>query len=40
MRIDVHSHFQCLDFVKHLAGRTGLPRTLLDGGTGIMIIIS
>ena len=36
MRIDVHSHFQCLDFVKHLAGRTGLPRTLLDGGTYVI----
>ena len=24
MRIDIHSHFQCLDFVKHLVGRTGL----------------
>jgi predicted TIM-barrel fold metal-dependent hydrolase len=36
MRIDVHSHFQCLDFVKHLAGRTGLPRTLTDGGTYVI----
>jgi predicted TIM-barrel fold metal-dependent hydrolase len=33
MRIDVHTHFQSLDFIKHLHGRSGLPRTVLDGGT-------
>jgi predicted TIM-barrel fold metal-dependent hydrolase len=32
MRIDVHTHFQCLDFVKHLQGRNALPRSILDGG--------
>jgi hypothetical protein len=30
MRIDIHSHFQCLDYVKHLVGRTALPRTLVE----------
>ncbi|MBV8361107.1 MAG: amidohydrolase [Deltaproteobacteria bacterium] len=33
MRIDVHTHFQCLDFIKHLQGRSALPKSLLDGGT-------
>jgi predicted TIM-barrel fold metal-dependent hydrolase len=32
MRIDVHTHFQSLDYVKHLRGRGALPRTVLDGG--------
>jgi predicted TIM-barrel fold metal-dependent hydrolase len=32
MRIDVHTHVQCLDFVKHLEGRSTLPKSLLDGG--------
>ena len=32
MRIDIHTHFQCLDFVKHLLGRTAMPRAVLDGG--------
>lgn len=32
MRIDVHTHFQCIDFVKHLQGRSMLPKSLLDGG--------
>lgn len=32
-RIDIHTHFQCLDFVKHLQGRSALPRTILEGGT-------
>lgn len=32
-RIDIHTHFQCLDFVKHLVGRSALPRSVLDGGT-------
>jgi predicted TIM-barrel fold metal-dependent hydrolase len=36
MRIDVHSHFQCLDYVKHLVGRTALPRTLVEGGTYVI----
>src|SRR5215472_10802153 len=33
MRIDVHTHFQSLDFIKHLQGRNTLPKTPLDGGT-------
>jgi len=33
MRIDVHTHFQCLDFIKHLEGRSRLPKTIQDGGT-------
>ena len=36
MRIDVHTHFQCLDFVKHLHGRSMLPKSLLDGGNYII----
>src|SRR5262245_31881801 len=32
-RIDIHTHFQCLDFVKHLLGRRSFPRSVLDGGT-------
>ena len=36
MRIDVHTHFQCLDFVKHLQGRSSLPKSVLDGGTYII----
>src|SRR5215472_5706488 len=36
MRIDVHTHFQCLDFVKHLQGRNSLPKSVLDGGTYII----
>src|SRR5215469_10627095 len=36
MRIDVHTHFQCLDFIKHLYGRGNLPRSLLDGGTYVI----
>lgn len=36
MRIDVHTHFQCLDFVKHLQGRSALPRTILEGGTYVI----
>ena len=32
-RIDIHTHFQCLDFVKHLLGRQAFPRSVLDGGT-------
>ena len=33
MRIDFHTHFQCLDFVKHLRGRSKLPRSVLEGGS-------
>jgi predicted TIM-barrel fold metal-dependent hydrolase len=36
MRIDIHTHFQCLDFVKHLQGRSALPKSVLDGGTYII----
>jgi hypothetical protein len=36
MRIDVHSHFMSLDFVKRLQGRSALPTTVLDGGTYIV----
>jgi predicted TIM-barrel fold metal-dependent hydrolase len=36
MRIDFHTHFQCLDFVKHLQGRKGLPKSFLDGGTYVI----
>lgn len=32
MRIDIHTHFMSIDFVKHLQGRSTLPRTILDGG--------
>jgi predicted TIM-barrel fold metal-dependent hydrolase len=36
MRIDIHTHFQCLDFVKHLQGRSTLPKSVLDGGRYII----
>lgn len=36
MRIDVHTHFQCLEFVKHLHGRSMMPKSLLDGGNYII----
>ena len=36
MRIDVHTHFQCLDFIKHLGGRSKLPKSVLDGGTYVI----
>ena len=36
MRIDVHTHFLCLDFVKHLQGRSSLPTTVLEGGVYVM----
>jgi len=36
MRIDVHSHFQSVEFVRHLVGRTGLPRAIQEGGTYIV----
>lgn len=32
MRIDIHTHFLCLDFIKYLHGRNALPNTVLDGG--------
>ncbi len=36
MRIDVHTHFLCLDFVKHLQGRAAMPRSVLEGGVYVM----
>ena len=33
MRIDVHSHLVCLDYLAYLAGRTSLPQGVLEGGT-------
>ena len=36
MRIDIHTHFQCLDFLKHLQSRSSLPRSVLDGGTYVI----
>src|SRR5262249_30481215 len=33
MRIDFHTHFQCVDFIRHLQGRDALPRSVLNGGT-------
>ena len=36
MRIDIHTHFQCLDFVRHLLGRTAMPRAVLDGGAYVI----
>ena len=33
MRIDVHTHFVCLDFIKHLQGRSSYPSSVLEGGT-------
>jgi aminocarboxymuconate-semialdehyde decarboxylase len=32
MRIDIHSHFQSLDYIKHLLGRDAMPSTVHDGG--------
>jgi predicted TIM-barrel fold metal-dependent hydrolase len=32
MRVDIHSHFQSLDYVKHLQGRGSLPMTVLEEG--------
>lgn len=32
MRIDIHTHFMSINFVKHLQGRDALPKTVLDGG--------
>ena len=36
MRIDVHTHFQSLAFIKHLLGRSGLPSSVRDGGTYVI----
>ena len=36
MRIDFHTHFQCLEFLKHLQGRNALPKSFRDGGTYIV----
>ena len=36
MRIDVHTHFQSLDYIKHLLGRSGFPRSIRDGGTYVV----
>jgi len=36
VRIDIHTHFQCLDFLKYLQGRSNLPKGVLDGGTYVI----
>jgi len=36
MRIDVHTHFMSLSFVRHLQGRSSLPTTVREGGTYIV----
>ena len=36
MRIDFHTHFQCLDFVKHLQGRSSFPKSVLRGGSYVV----
>jgi aminocarboxymuconate-semialdehyde decarboxylase len=36
VRIDFHTHFQCLDFVRHLRGRNALPKSFIDGGMDII----
>ena len=33
MHLDIHSHFLCLDFIKHLNGRDAFPRSVEGGGT-------
>ena len=33
MRIDVHSHLICLDYLTYLTGRQALPKGVLEGGT-------
>ena len=33
MRIDIHTHFVCVDFTKHLRGRSVYPSNVLEGGT-------
>jgi len=30
-RIDIHTHFQCLDFVQHLLGPNAFPPAVFDG---------
>jgi predicted TIM-barrel fold metal-dependent hydrolase len=35
-RIDVHTHFVCLDFIKHLRGRSAMPRSVLQGGVYVV----
>jgi predicted TIM-barrel fold metal-dependent hydrolase len=35
-RIDVHTHFLFLDYVKHLQGRSAVPKTVLEGGVYVM----
>jgi hypothetical protein len=32
MRIDVHTHLFCADFIKHLQSRSSLPNTVIEGG--------
>ncbi len=32
MRIDIHTHFVCVDFIKHLRGRSSYPSSVLEGG--------
>lgn len=36
MRIDFHTHFQCLDFVKHLQNRSEFPKSILRGGSYVV----
>jgi predicted TIM-barrel fold metal-dependent hydrolase len=36
MRVDVHSHFQSVEFVRHLVGSTRLPCAIREGGTYIV----
>jgi len=36
VRIDIHTHFQCLDFLKYLQGRSNFPKGVLDGGTYVI----
>lgn len=35
-RIDVHTHFLSLPFVKHLQGRSAYPRTVVEGGVYVI----
>jgi predicted TIM-barrel fold metal-dependent hydrolase len=36
MRIDIHTHFQSLAYVKHLHERSALPRAVLAGGNSVI----
>lgn len=36
MRIDFHTHFQCLDFIKHLQARSSFPKSTLRGGSYVV----